>query len=114
MTDSQKEKLLELFDKGMTIAKAAKQARVKYMRAYNFAVSIGYHGLGRTGPANKYYYTVYLNKDDSVIAHGTGQECTRQMGLERINQFYSIVSKSRSKRVKKYTVLVDDYAVVNY
>ena len=53
-----------------------------------------------------FYYTVYLNKDDSIVASGTAKECAKQMN-KSLNGFHSMVSKNKLKKQKKYTVIID-------
>jgi len=53
-----------------------------------------------------YYYTVYLNETDEVVASGTSKECAVQMH-KSINGFHSLVSKNKKGVHKKYTVVVD-------
>ena len=53
------------------------------------------------------YYTIYLSKNDEVIASGTARTCMKQMNLKSINAFYSLVSKSAKGIRKKYTVVKD-------
>lgn len=54
----------------------------------------------------KIYYTVYLNKDDSVVAYGTAEECAKQM-KKSLNGFLSMVSKNTLGKQKKYTIVKD-------
>ena len=53
-----------------------------------------------------FYYTIYLNKDDSIVAMGTVRECAEQMN-KSLNGFYSMVSKNKKKIQNKYTVVID-------
>ena len=53
------------------------------------------------------YYTVYSNKTDEIVAFGTAEECTKQLGLASIDSFYCLMSRNRSGKLHKYTVLVD-------
>lgn len=55
-----------------------------------------------------YYYTVYLNENDEVVASGTAKECATQMH-KSINGFHSLVSKNKNGVHKKYTVVVDPF-----
>lgn len=52
------------------------------------------------------YYTVYLNTTDEVVAAGTAKECAEQLG-KSLGCFYSLVSKSKKKLRKKYTVYTE-------
>lgn len=52
------------------------------------------------------YYTVYLNKEDSIITFGTAKEYAKQMNRS-IDCFYSTVSKSLRKKQNKYTIIVE-------
>lgn len=54
-----------------------------------------------------YYYTVYSNKDDTVVASGTARECAKQLGLT-LDSFRSFVSNTRSGRTKTFSVVVED------
>lgn len=54
----------------------------------------------------RFYYTVYLNKDESIVASGTAKECAKQMN-KSLNGFHSMVSKNRLKKQKKYTIVID-------
>ena len=53
-----------------------------------------------------YYYTVYLNETDEVVASGTAKECAVQMH-KSVNGFHSLVSKNRNGVHKKFTVVVE-------
>ena len=53
-----------------------------------------------------YYYTVYLNETDEVVASGTAKECAAQMH-KTVNGIHSLVIKSRKGVHKKYTVVVE-------
>lgn len=55
----------------------------------------------------KLSYTVYLAKNDTIIATGTAQECSEQMGCKNIDSFYSIVSKCRLGKHHKYDIVVE-------
>ena len=47
-------------------------------------------------------YTVYLNKDDSIIAfEQTAEKCAELMGLPKKQNFYQIISKNP----RKYTII---------
>ncbi len=44
-------------------------------------------------------YTVYLNKDDSIVAVGTAEECAAQMGITTAS-FYSYITKQKKGKIK--------------
>lgn len=50
-------------------------------------------------------YTIYLAKDDSIVASGTAKECANQMGVSH-DVFRSIVSRAKNKKRKKYEVYI--------
>jgi hypothetical protein len=52
------------------------------------------------------FYIVRLRKDDSIVAVGTAEECTKALGFESVSIFYCMVSRVRSgsDRNKKYDV----------
>lgn len=54
----------------------------------------------------RHFYIVRLRKDDSIVAVGTAEECTKALGFDSIAVFYSMVSRVRSgsARNKKYDV----------
>ena len=54
------------------------------------------------------YYTVYLNKDDTIVASGTAKECANAMG-KSVNCFHSMVSKNKKGIQKKYFVVIEKY-----
>ena len=53
--------------------------------------------------SNRLYYTVYLNDTDEVVVCGLADECAKAMN-KSLNCFYSMVSKNRFGKSKKYTV----------
>lgn len=54
----------------------------------------------------RHFYIVRLRKDDSIVAVGTAEECTKALDFDSIAVFYSMVSRVRSgsARNKKYDV----------
>lgn len=54
------------------------------------------------------FYMVYLAADDTIVATGSAQECTEQMGLKNKHSFLSIVSKVRKGTFKKYEIIDSD------
>ena len=54
------------------------------------------------------YYTVYDNKTDEIVAFGSSKECMAKLGIKDIEQFYALVSKTKSGLIKKYSVVVDE------
>lgn len=54
------------------------------------------------------FYMVYLAKDDTIVATGSAEECTKQMGLKNVHVFYTIVGKTRMGKLHKYEVIVSD------
>ncbi|WP_026499278.1 hypothetical protein [Butyrivibrio sp. WCD2001] len=54
----------------------------------------------------KNYYTVYLKKNEEVVATGTSKECAKQLQCS-VGSFYSLVSRSISGKIKKYDVVID-------
>ena len=46
------------------------------------------------------YYTIYLSKNDEVVASVNATDCMKQMNIKSLNAFYSMVSKSKKKYVK--------------
>lgn len=52
------------------------------------------------------YYTIYLRKNDEIVASGTAKECARQMGKKPKDILY-IASNSKYGRNNKYDVLVE-------
>lgn len=55
----------------------------------------------------KVFYTVYLRKDDSIIAAGTAKQCAEQMRLKNVDTFYSLVSKCRTGKQKRYDIITE-------
>lgn len=49
-------------------------------------------------------YTIYLKKDDSIVASGTAKECQKQMGFKSLGVFYSVVSRVYRGISTKYDV----------
>lgn len=67
-------------------------------------------GLSRNGRNKKQHiYTVWSAETDHLLAYGTVTECTRVLGFASENGFYSMVSRTKSGKLKKYTVLVESY-----
>lgn len=52
------------------------------------------------------HYTVYLRKNDEVVAVGTSNECAKQLRLT-IDSFYSLVSRYRRGIIDKYEFIVE-------
>lgn len=52
-------------------------------------------------------YTVYLRKNDNIVASGTAEECAKQMETS-IESFRSLVSRANTEKVRKYEVYVSD------
>lgn len=50
------------------------------------------------------FYVVRLRKTDQVVAVGTSDECTAQLGFKSRKTFYSILSKNRSGQRNRYEV----------
>ena len=48
-------------------------------------------------------YTIYLRKNDHIVASGTAEECAKQMGTS-IGSFYAIASRAKSGKTKKYEI----------
>ena len=51
------------------------------------------------------FYMVYLAADDSIVATGSAEECTKQMGLKNIHTFYTIVGKTRKGLLTRYEIV---------
>ena len=51
-------------------------------------------------------YTVYLNATDEVVAVGTAYDCAKKLNMSP-HGFYSMVSKCRKGKNKKYTVYTE-------
>lgn len=54
------------------------------------------------------FYMVYLAKDDTIVATGSGKECAKQMGYPTLQSFYSMVYLVNKGKCKKYEVVVSD------
>lgn len=54
-----------------------------------------------------FYYTIYLNKNDEIVASGDAEECCKQMGKKSLESFYSLVSKNRLGKRNKYTIVTE-------
>ena len=52
------------------------------------------------------YYTVYLNKNDKVVAFGRSDECAAMLGLT-MQGFYSILHHCRVCENPMYAVVID-------
>lgn len=50
-------------------------------------------------------YTVYLTKNDEIVASGTAEECAKQMGMSK-SVFRTTVSRAKTAKRKKYEVYV--------
>lgn len=53
-----------------------------------------------------YYYTVYNNLTDEVVAFGTSRECAKTMGRS-LNAFHSMVAKTRHGKNRLYTIIIE-------
>ncbi len=56
---------------------------------------------------SKYYYTVYLEKTDKVVAFGTARQCAEMMGIT-YEHFQSLVSKWRHGKRMKHTFIIEE------
>lgn len=72
----------------------------EYRKAYR-SNSLEWHRYG------KRTYTIYLAKNDTIVATGTAEECANQMCIA-ISSFYSLVSRAKNQTRKKYEVFIDD------
>ena len=54
----------------------------------------------------KSYYTVYLNKNDTVVAFGSSYDCAAMLGLT-MSGFYSILHHCRVCENPMYAVVID-------
>lgn len=54
------------------------------------------------------YYTVYLRKTDEIVAFGTSEECTKELGFANAGSFRSVVSKAKKGLSKKYDFIVEE------
>ena len=52
----------------------------------------------------KKYYTVYLKKDDMVVASGTSEQFRKQLGFKTLGVFYSVISRINRGISTKYEV----------
>lgn len=52
-----------------------------------------------------YYYTVYDNKTEEIVAMGLATECARAM-RRSVNSFHSMVAKTRHGKNRKYTIII--------
>jgi len=48
------------------------------------------------------YYTVYRNVDDTIIAFGTSEECSKILGKVDIHRFLSLAARGK---LKNYAVV---------
>lgn len=53
---------------------------------------------------NRMYYTIYLAKDDSVVAHGTIKQLARELNRSE-NCVASLISKNSRGIHKKYIIV---------
>ncbi len=51
----------------------------------------------------KNYYTIYLKATDEIVCSGTSEECAKALN-KSINCFYSLISKNRLHKHKKYAI----------
>lgn len=86
--------LMELYGRGISISEAARNVGVSKTTAWRVAKNMGYRG-GKSKPRCRKYYTVYLNKNDSIVAAGTAKECAEQMKMSE-NTFRSSVCHVRN------------------
>lgn len=54
------------------------------------------------------YYTVWLSKNDELVASGTSGECTQQLGFVNRNTFFCTVKNVRAGKNKKYVIVQED------
>lgn len=53
-----------------------------------------------------YYYTVYNNITEEIVAAGTSKECAKTMGRS-VNAFHSMVAKTRHGKNHLYTIIIE-------
>ena len=54
------------------------------------------------------YYTVYLNKNEKVVAFGDAKQCAEQMHLTNgAASFYAVTSRCKAGKIKKYTIICE-------
>ena len=51
------------------------------------------------------YYAVYDSKSDTIVAYGNAEECSRKLKMNA-HTFYSMVSKVKSGKNKKYEIVI--------
>lgn len=59
--------------------------------------------MGTCCHSSKKYYTVYLAKNDQIVAFGDKETCADMLGMSQ-KSFYSMISDVRAGRNKKYEI----------
>lgn len=54
------------------------------------------------------YYSVYLKKTDELVAQGSAEECTTQLGYTCVSTFYAMYTRSKQGKLNKYIFLCHD------
>lgn len=75
-----------------------------FLHEYHKSFRSNKPGWRRNG---KRAYTIYLAKNDTIVATGTAEECANQMCIA-LSSFYSLVSRAKNQTRKKYEVFIDD------
>lgn len=52
----------------------------------------------------RHFYIVRLKRDDRIVATGTSEECTKQLGFKTVKNFYAVLSKNRSGKRHRYEI----------
>lgn len=51
------------------------------------------------------YYSVYLKKTDELVAQGSAEECTEQLGYTCVTTFYSMLTRTKQGKLNKYVFI---------
>lgn len=50
----------------------------------------------------RHFYIVRLRKDDQIVAVGTSEECTEQLGFKSIKTFFQVLSRHQRGQRHRY------------
>lgn len=63
---------------------------------------------GRRPTPPRVMYTVYLAKDDQLVAYGPARSCAKAMGMS-LSTFRTIASRAMRGMQRKYIIIADPY-----
>lgn len=104
ITTKQLHRIRELSGNGLTDKEIAAEIGISDGQVFRWRSYMGLPAAGLHRHKRTVHYTVYDSGTDEVLATGTAEEITQQMGWSP-NSTYSIICKALKGRYKKYVVV---------